>query len=150
MKRPVEELVGPASAAMWIGTFTGCWARFCPSCDAEGYAGISPILDSDDQQKVGQKRSGSREAPRRKDLCGVPPRSDQRRKKSRAVGGLTLRKPPVRTYRKTQIAEVYGCTWILSGAATAWISMLPAGSVHLFQDYPDILADIRRNSVTFW
>lgn len=53
MKSRVEKLVGPASFAMWIGTFHAMMLRILRRyADRVGYAANMTILDSDDQLKL--------------------------------------------------------------------------------------------------
>lgn len=53
MKTRIEELVGPVSAAMWVGTFHAMMVRILRRfADRLGYERSFSILDSDDQQKI--------------------------------------------------------------------------------------------------
>ncbi|MDD2533930.1 MAG: UvrD-helicase domain-containing protein [Eubacteriales bacterium] len=53
MKSRIEELVGTASASMWVGTFHAMLARILRRyADRIGYERSFSIIDSDDQQKV--------------------------------------------------------------------------------------------------
>ncbi len=53
MKSRVEELVGPVSQSMWIGTFHSMMIRMLRRyADRIGYERSFSIIDSDDQQKV--------------------------------------------------------------------------------------------------
>lgn len=53
MKTRIEELIGPVSAAMWVGTFHAMMVRVLRRfADRLGYDRSFTIIDSDDQQKV--------------------------------------------------------------------------------------------------
>ncbi len=142
MKTRVLELVGSASAAMWIGTFHSMLARILRRyADRLGYERNFTILDSDDQQKVVKQ-------------CLAELRLDEKTFAIRAVHAqISAAKNDLQTpadfarlagseYRASKVAEVYRLYQdkLLRANSMDFDDIL-LESVRLLENNPDILAE---------
>jgi DNA helicase-2/ATP-dependent DNA helicase PcrA len=142
MKNRIEELVGPVSAAMWVGTFHAMLARILRRhADRLGYDRSFSIIDSDDQQKVVKQ-------------CLAELRLDEKTFAVRAVHGqISAAKNALQTpeemarqagndFRRAKIAEVYQLYQSkIKRANSMDFDDILLESVRLLENHPDVLAE---------
>ncbi|MDD2458310.1 MAG: UvrD-helicase domain-containing protein [Eubacteriales bacterium] len=142
MKSRIEDLVGSASSAMWIGTFHSMLARILRRfADRLGYERNFSIIDSDDQQKVVKQ-------------CLAELKLDEKTFAVRSVHAqISSAKNALQTpadfareagsdYRASKVAEVYRLYQDkLKRANSMDFDDILLEAVRLLENQPDILAE---------
>ena len=144
MKQRVEELVGPESHSMWIGTFHAMMVRVLRRfADRIGYERSFAILDSDDQQRVVKSCLAELNLP---DKTFVPRavHSQISSAKNSLTGAADFAREAGNDYRLSKIAAVYRLyQHKLRKANSMDFDDILFESVRLFRDNADVLAEFQ-------